>query len=103
TGVRTWYAFNGSDLGGGLELLPFRFLPEFDAAGNFDYRPGRLSRFKHTDRLPLLFDGLWMFEFNSNMINARHNNRRRTNLLMADGHAESTTTKGLPNSDWYLR
>ena len=98
-GVGTWYAFNGAVMA--FDLLPFRVLPDF-SDGTADYRLNKMARLRNSTRLPLLFDGLWLFNFTAAAINARHGNRRYTNLLMADGHAETAPTGALPNSDWYL-
>ncbi|MDB5295041.1 MAG: hypothetical protein JWO31_1024 [Phycisphaerales bacterium] len=49
-----------------------------------------------------LFDGLYGINYlttNANRINARHNNKKITNIAFVDGHAESVRTKDLPGGD----
>ena len=99
-GLATSYAFNGAFWGFGL--FPFRMIPD-SSAGTADYRLNRLASLRNPTQMPLLFDGLWCFNLNANSINARHNNRTRTNLLMADGHCETAITNTLPTNDWFMR
>jgi prepilin-type N-terminal cleavage/methylation domain-containing protein/prepilin-type processing-associated H-X9-DG protein len=101
--VWTWYAINAS-AGVPLGFLPFRMLPEYYEDGREDYRLTKLAQFRNGGRLPLVFDGEWMwFALHPNWINARHKNRSVTNLLMADLHAESQPTKSLPNTNWLAK
>lgn len=100
--VVTSYGFNGA-LFPGLDLLPFRMLPDFTDSGDIDTSLNKFSQFRNASRLPLIYDGWMWFDLNPNMISARHRGRTATNLLMADGHAESALSKTLPNPEWYLR
>ena len=102
-GARTWYAVNGSF----LQLnhpadrrLPFQWFPD-DRVG--DYTMHRISQFKNASNLPMVFDGFWMFLYNPSNINARHNRGQSTNVLMADGHAETRPTASMPDDNWYLK
>ena len=104
--VRTWYGVNGALLQGevGPPFEPFRVLPDIDLThGTLDWHLNKLSQFHNAGKLPLVYDGVWIFNRHAYLINARHGNRKLTNLLMADGHAETQKTGGLPNDDWYLR
>ncbi|HWE94274.1 MAG TPA: type II secretion system protein [Tepidisphaeraceae bacterium] len=106
-GARTWYAVNGSDFQDFVSndrKLPFQWFPDGEpASGRPDYSLHRLSQFKNSSKLPMVFDGFWMFKYNSAYINARHNRAKATNVLMADGHAETRPTDTLPDADWYLK
>ena len=102
-GVRSWYAINGSPFMP-FGSLPFRMLPEHFDDGSEDYRLTRATQFRNPSRMPLVFDGLWMWVLRDrNWINARHKNGTMTNMLMIDGHAESERTIALPNPDWIAR
>ncbi|MDB5332980.1 MAG: hypothetical protein JWP03_4131 [Phycisphaerales bacterium] len=106
-GARTWYAVNGAyfqDTQASNRKLPFQWFPDGDPYNNNpDYSTHRLSQFKNSSRLPMVFDGFWMFQYNTAFINARHNRGKATNVLMADGHAEARPTDTLPDADWYLK
>lgn len=104
-GVATWYAVNGSPVQDllGLPKLPFQCLPDVYPDGSLDWRINRLSQFKQSSSLPMVFDGVWMFYYGSANINARHNNMRSTNILFADGHAETEPTDQLPNVNWFVQ
>ena len=109
--IDTWYAANGFDTSGTAtakvmidkqELWPFRKLRR-NANGSIDGRLTRMSKFKKASELVLMFDGLRMLDANSNRINARHNNKKYTNFLMADGHCitlETTSTPQLSTAQW---
>ncbi|MDB5304159.1 MAG: hypothetical protein JWM97_1708 [Phycisphaerales bacterium] len=102
-GARTWYAVNGSyeqRYQPDNHRLPFQWFPD-DLVS--DYTMHRLSQFKNASNLPMVFDGFWMFLYKPANINARHNNKKSTNVLMADGHAETRATATLPDDNWYLK
>lgn len=100
--VVTSYADNAADIDG-VDVLPFRILPQFTDSGDIDNSLHKFSEFRNSARLPLIYDGWLDFDLYPNMISARHRGRTVTNLLMADGHAESAFSKTLPNSEWFLR
>lgn len=103
--VRCWYGANGALRQGdrGAPYLPFRVLPDLDPlAGRLDWRLNKLSQFKHASTLPLIYDGVSLFNFQKANITARHARRKLTNLLMADGHCETQVALTLPNPQWYL-
>ena len=58
----------------------------------------KLSKFKKSSELALMYDGLRLLDGDFNYVNARHNRKRHTNFLMADGHCETIETKRLPRS-----
>ena len=93
--IRTWYAVNCTP-GAPLGLQPFRQLPGLGIDGGEDYQLNKLNRCRNASRLVMVFDGfIMLWQFDPRFINARHKNRTVTNLLMADGHAESQPTVGL--------
>jgi prepilin-type N-terminal cleavage/methylation domain-containing protein/prepilin-type processing-associated H-X9-DG protein len=103
--VCSWYAANLTPEPEyfGQRPLPFNFLPDFNPqTGAMDWTINRMSKFHDTTRLPLIYDGIWMFWNNPNLINARHGNRTQTNILFADFHCESQLTSSLPNNNWYV-
>jgi prepilin-type N-terminal cleavage/methylation domain-containing protein/prepilin-type processing-associated H-X9-DG protein len=104
--VYTWYAVNctprtqGEQLSGDARRpVPFSFLPDY-SSGSPSWQINRLSRLKA--HLPLVFDGVWCFNGDAARINARHGNRRFTNILFADAHCETQLASSLPNEDWYM-
>ena len=48
-------------------------------------------------------DGLRVIDGKVARISARHNGKKMTNVMMADGHAESLPTKSLPQLDEHLQ
>jgi prepilin-type N-terminal cleavage/methylation domain-containing protein/prepilin-type processing-associated H-X9-DG protein len=105
--VFTWYAINCAPHIPGetydaatLRPLPFSFLPDY-ATGRPSWQLNKLAKLKPT--LPLVFDGVWCFNYESARINARHNRTTTTNVLYADGHCTSELAKSLPNEQWYMR
>jgi len=103
--VFSWYGANASlrqDLFG-PPYSPFRVLPdEPQSVLNPDWRLNKLSQFKQPALLPLIYDGVSYFNGVPANINARHGGQKYTNILFADGHAETQLTSGLPNENWYL-
>lgn len=102
----TWYGVNGATGGGGsVNGYPFTRLDYRSAYnkwlkdGNYERTPtnNKLSDLKNATRFVLVFDGFFM-NFNAApwRIDARHNGRTTTNLLLADGHAESARRTSLP-------
>ena len=106
-GARTWYAVNGTffqDVQPANHRLPFQWFPDFSfLASEADYSAHHLTQFKNASNLPMVFDGFWMFMNHPEYINARHNKGHSTNVLMADGHAETRPTDSLPDDNWYLK
>ena len=103
--VRCWYGANGAlwQGGRGPPHLPFRVLPDIDPfEGTLDWHLTKLSQLGHPATLPLIYDGVSLFNFRPANISARHGRRKLTNILMADGHCETQATQTLPNPQWYL-
>jgi prepilin-type processing-associated H-X9-DG protein/prepilin-type N-terminal cleavage/methylation domain-containing protein len=101
----TWYCANAFDPGDGTAtptnfvnaqlIWPFRRFrrnPDGTTLGKLS----KFTEFKNSGALVLLFDGLRLLDADSNRINARHNNKRTTNFLFADGHCESIPTEMTP-------
>ncbi|MDB5295040.1 MAG: hypothetical protein JWO31_1023 [Phycisphaerales bacterium] len=62
----------------------------------------KANEIRKSSEMIALFDGLYGLNYltsNANRINARHNNKKITNLAFVDGHAESARTKDLPGGD----
>jgi prepilin-type processing-associated H-X9-DG protein/prepilin-type N-terminal cleavage/methylation domain-containing protein len=112
--VDTWYGVNGFDPGSGggspgnfvnaQKVWPFRKIVRTGTTGPFLGELTKLSQFKRTAELALVFDGLRILDGNSNMISPRHNKQKYTNVMMADGHVETLEHKSLPKftkaSEW---
>jgi len=122
--IDTWYGVNGFDPGGGAgagggfttnqRIWPFKKVRRNDdgtVLGEFT----RYTKLKKSGELVLVFDGLRMLlnsgsvsaAVDSANINARHNRVQDksgfSNMLMADGHAETIPTKSTPElktSEW---
>jgi prepilin-type N-terminal cleavage/methylation domain-containing protein/prepilin-type processing-associated H-X9-DG protein len=104
--IDTWYAVNAWDNGKGdnpdsynkaQRPFPFRKIRR-NADGSVVGEGIKYTKFKKSGQLALVFDGLIMLDLQSSTarINARHNKKRSTNFLLADGHAETIETKTLP-------
>jgi len=57
----------------------------------------KMSQIKKAAEVAMLFDGIRTLDGISTRINARHNNKRTTNFLFADGHCESIPTENTPD------
>ena len=57
----------------------------------------KLAQFKRSAELVLMYDGIRQHNYKTNRISARHNRKKYTNILLADGHAESVPSKTLPD------
>jgi prepilin-type N-terminal cleavage/methylation domain-containing protein/prepilin-type processing-associated H-X9-DG protein len=103
--VDTWYGCNGNDPGAGngapgnfvaaQKMFPFRKLrrnPDGSHLGELT----KFNQFRKSSELALLYDGLRMHDCEGFRINARHNKKKDTNFLFADGHAETIETKRTP-------
>jgi prepilin-type processing-associated H-X9-DG protein/prepilin-type N-terminal cleavage/methylation domain-containing protein len=104
-----WYGINAATQQSaepgvaGYKELPCRTIPQ-TFNGKPDWRLIRATQIRKAAELVFLYDGLWMNASIGNTpdgayrINARHNNRRFTNLLFFDGHAASYHRDNLPKS-----
>ena len=102
--VESWYGVNGLAQGDGTtdptvfvndqKPWPFRlFVKRNDGVVMGEF--AKLSKFRKAAELVLMYDGLRFHDANFRKINARHNRRKSTNFLMADGHCETLATKSL--------
>ncbi|HZZ43474.1 MAG TPA: DUF1559 domain-containing protein [Tepidisphaeraceae bacterium] len=57
----------------------------------------KYSQIKKSSEMVMLFDGFWGHDYDTNKISARHNGKKMTNIMFADGHAESVPSASLPN------
>ena len=57
----------------------------------------KFSKIRKAGEVAMIYDGFWTHNWNTNLISARHNKKRQTNFLFADGHAATVDTKSLPN------
>jgi len=104
--VDTNYGISAFDQGSGLtnpqlfidrqKPWPFRkFIRRNDGTwlGEFS----KLTKFKKSSELAIMYDGLRLLDADFKKVNARHNRKRYTNFLMADGHCEAIESKRLPH------
>jgi prepilin-type N-terminal cleavage/methylation domain-containing protein/prepilin-type processing-associated H-X9-DG protein len=102
TGVRVdkWYGINGwttSDAvsnANSFARWPFTRVPGPTATA--PQKLHKVTDFKNSAELVMMFDGFYWTQQQSKNVNARHNQRRATNLLMADGHAETVGIRDVP-------
>jgi prepilin-type N-terminal cleavage/methylation domain-containing protein/prepilin-type processing-associated H-X9-DG protein len=101
----TWYGANAIEEGNGANennynarqvLWPMRVLIK-RPNGKIVGKVSKLTQFRKSADLVLLFDGLRIHSYNTNYISARHNRKKFTNLLLADGHAVGVDAKTLPD------
>ena len=57
----------------------------------------KACKIRKSGEMVLIYDGFQIHDYNTNNISARHNKKRQTNLLFADGHAITVDSKSLPN------
>jgi prepilin-type N-terminal cleavage/methylation domain-containing protein/prepilin-type processing-associated H-X9-DG protein len=101
--VYNWYGFNATSTG--YKWSPFRRCGSDNTTSSSTTDvvniPDKASRVRKPTDIVMLFDGVFLNiqTVNANRLNARHANKKMTNLLFADGHAESVHTKDLPGGD----
>jgi prepilin-type N-terminal cleavage/methylation domain-containing protein/prepilin-type processing-associated H-X9-DG protein len=96
--VFTWYGINATNASG--VPLPYSRCM-IDTAGKATGLR-KQTEIRHPTDYVFLFDGIFGFNYvstNANRINARHGNRKYTNCLFVDGHAESVKTDTIPGGD----
>ncbi len=107
TGVRedTWYGINGwtatttANETNAFARWPFTDLP-YPGTG-LSQKLHKLTDFKNSAGLVLVFDGFYWAQQQAQNVNCRHNNWTQTNLLMVDGHAQTINLSdltGFPNN-----
>ena len=57
------------------------------------------SQMKRSSEIALVLDGLKMIDGQVGRISARHNGKKITNFMFADGHCESIQSASLPKQD----
>jgi prepilin-type processing-associated H-X9-DG protein len=108
--IDTWYAVNGNEtvMSGGKPNMnqlrwPMRSVRRA-LTGEIEGPPlSRLTQMKRASEIALVLDGLKMIDGQVNRISARHNGKKITNFLFADGHCESIHTDRLPKKDGELQ
>jgi prepilin-type processing-associated H-X9-DG protein/prepilin-type N-terminal cleavage/methylation domain-containing protein len=102
--VDTWYAcnLNSPESGDGPKVFvtkqtnwPMRHIRR-GATGKAIGELTKINQIKKSAEVAMLFDGIRSLDLKSTRINARHNNKRTTNFLFADGHCESIPTENTP-------
>ncbi len=111
--VDTWYGINMSETGTMTANPPQSAITAFEAPQaifpmrliiqtanpNIGLMVGkltRLSQLKKSGELALVYDGLRGLNANVYKISARHNNKKYTNVMMADGHVETLLWADFP-------
>jgi prepilin-type N-terminal cleavage/methylation domain-containing protein/prepilin-type processing-associated H-X9-DG protein len=103
--VDTWYAINGwtttptSNEINAFARWPFTDLP-YPGTG-LAQKLHKFTDFQNSAGLVLVFDGFYWAQQEAQNVNCRHNNWSQTNLLMADGHAQTINLSdltGFPNN-----
>jgi prepilin-type N-terminal cleavage/methylation domain-containing protein/prepilin-type processing-associated H-X9-DG protein len=101
--IWNWYGINATS--GGERWSPMRRVPSDNTTSNSTQDlvliPDKVTRVRNPTEMVLLFDGLFLNlqGMNANRLNARHGNKKYTNLSFHDGHCESMRTKDLPGGD----
>jgi prepilin-type processing-associated H-X9-DG protein len=102
----TWYGANAVEHGNGANaanynltqsLWPMRTIIWRTQGKKFVGTTTKISQIRHPAEMVLLFDGLRILDDNTNRISGRHNQKKYTNLLMADGHVVMANRKSLPD------
>lgn len=100
----TWYGTNGIDRGNGANEKNYNLTQSIWPMRRLIKRPNgrivgevsKLTDFRRSSELVLMYDGIRQHNLKTSRISARHHRKRYTNLLMADGHCVSVETKSLP-------
>lgn len=101
----TWYGANAVEHGNGANETNYNLTQSIWPMRTLLKRPNgkmvgqttKISQIRHPSEMVLLFDGLRILDDNSNRISGRHNRKKYTNLLMADGHVIMVERKALPD------
>lgn len=103
--VDSWYCLNMNDAvitdttGGNVSIprrFPFRKLKFQSAGGQLLGVLAKFNQIRGASQLAMMWDGVRYFDSQVERIHARHNSRRTTNFLFADGHADSLQTASMP-------
>ena len=99
--IDAWYGINGwatssaGSVANAYARWPFTRIPDENATEPQQLH--KFAQFKSTSNLVLLYDGVSFHNQLTAMVNARHMKFTRTNVLYADGHAETVPTKEIEN------
>jgi len=93
-GINGWTTSNATDNQNSFRRWAFTRVPS--TATTHVQSLHKLTDFRESTTLVLVFDGFVWHQQQSFNVNARHGNRKLTNLLMADGHAETVQIKDVP-------
>ena len=100
--VDTWYAPNMiNTISNGTNApvnFPFQKVKMLPGTGAFDGQLTRLSSFKNSSSLTIMYDGLRWLDGpgDHNHVSFRHNGKKIANFLFADGHCESLHKDVMP-------
>jgi len=108
--IDTWYAVNGNEtvMSGGKPNMnqlrwPMRSVRRA-LTGEIEGPPlSKQSQMKRSSEIALVLDGLKMIDGQVGRISARHNGKKVTNFMFADGHCESIQSASLPKKDSELQ
>ncbi|HEX4052669.1 MAG TPA: type II secretion system protein [Tepidisphaeraceae bacterium] len=97
TGVRvdTWYGINGwtatpaSSEVNAFARWPFTDLPYPGNSAGYSQKLHKMTDFRSSAELVLVFDGFYWAQQDAENVNFRHDNWSQANFLMADGHAQT--------------
>jgi prepilin-type N-terminal cleavage/methylation domain-containing protein/prepilin-type processing-associated H-X9-DG protein len=100
--IYNWYGINATSTA--FKWSPLRRVPSdatTDPTADNILVPDKVTRVRNPTDIVMLYDGLFLNlqAVNANRINARHANKKITNLSFHDGHCESVRTKDLPGGD----
>jgi prepilin-type N-terminal cleavage/methylation domain-containing protein/prepilin-type processing-associated H-X9-DG protein len=100
----TWYGTNGVNSGNGANVANYNktqsIWPMRRLVSRNDVLVGETCKFtqiKKSSEVVLMFDGLRQHDYLTNRISARHNGKKATNLMMADGHCVTVPAASLPD------
>jgi prepilin-type processing-associated H-X9-DG protein len=93
-GINGWTTSNATDNQKSFARWAFTRIPS--TAATHVQSLHKLTDFRDSANLALVFDGFVWHQQQSFNVNARHGNFKLTNLLMADGHAETANIKDVP-------
>jgi prepilin-type N-terminal cleavage/methylation domain-containing protein/prepilin-type processing-associated H-X9-DG protein len=100
--VDRWYGINGwttatdaATIKNAFDRWPFTRIPDTLSASPQQLH--KLAQFRSASSLVLIYDGVGFHSQQTAMVNARHNKKTKTNLLYADGHADTVDIKDVIN------
>lgn len=104
--IDTWYGINMAEPDASptdatnfiaeQTIFPMRLIVQLTAPGPFVGKLTKISQFKKSTELALIYDGLRGNNGNCYKISPRHNNQKYTNILLADGHVTTFRWVDLP-------